>query len=233
MMKCIVPLAGPDLYDASYGIKALTKIDDETLIRKAIHSRPWYGNGQVSNGDIIFVLRDIKEAKPLRMYLASEFEGSQTVILPSIAKGALLSAVAGSSIIKDFDTHIVVDLVDIVYESDFSPQEIFAQNENIGGILPYFKSSNEKYSYLEMEGDDVVRTAEKKVISDNASCGTYFYRNLKVFFDAVSQSIKNEETYSVKGNLFLCPSFNGIVETGMKVVGVETRNVEEISLRFK
>ena len=133
--------------------------------------------------------------------------------------------------IADFHSYCL-DMNDIIYDIDFSPTKIFSEDENLGGILPYFKSSNEKYSYLKMKGNYVIETAEKKVISDNASAGTYFFRNLDIYLKAVADSIEYHESYSYNNILFLCPSFNGVIKNNMKVIGLKVENVDEISLKF-
>ena len=49
--------------------------------------------------------------------------------------------------------------------------------ENVdGGMLVSFDSELPKYSYAEVDADmNVIRTAEKEVISHYALCGAYFF----------------------------------------------------------
>ena len=56
-MKCIVPLAGPDIYSDQYGLKAGLDLGGEPLISKTIHSRSWFGR-EISENDLIFVIRE-------------------------------------------------------------------------------------------------------------------------------------------------------------------------------
>ena len=56
-MKCIIPLAGPDFYRKEYGIKPLTKYNEDTLINFILNSRPWIYNKEILNEDLIFILR--------------------------------------------------------------------------------------------------------------------------------------------------------------------------------
>lgn len=230
-MYCIVPLAGPDFYQPHYGVKALSVIDGEPLIKRALGSRSWFRNGELINEDIFFVLRDLPQTQDVIHALMSIFPGCKTVLIPELTRGAVLSSLAAISLISDFNRPIVVDLVDILYESNIVVREMFL-DESIGGFLPYFKSGNEKYSYLVFKNGSVVQTAEKRVISDCASAGTYFFRNLSVLLAAYSDSVANSQIYAVKGNLFLCPTFNGIIKQGLKVHGVEVSKVQEISIQF-
>jgi len=231
-MYCIVPLAGPDFYSSLYGVKPLYEIDGEPLITKALHSRNWYRNGELKDDHMIFVLRNIVKTEKFEEYLHEKFRKSKTVKISDFTKGALLSALAATALIENFRQPIVVDLVDILYESDFSPTKVFECNDSIYGILPYFQSTHEKYSYLELANDYVIRTVEKKVISKNASAGTYFFRDLATFLRSVEDSVMLESAYAVKSNLFLCPSFNRIIKDGKNVLAVKVREPEEISLKF-
>ncbi len=232
-MYCIVPLAGPDFTNPKYGIKPLFKIDGIPLVEKALTSRHWYQNGELKNDQIIFVLREVAEAKEAEDFLKSKFPGCQFVKIADLTKGALLSSLAGASLIKDFTQPIIVDLIDMLYSSTLSPREIFQKDTQIGGILPYFKSDNEKYSYLEIIDNQVTQAVEKRVISDNASAGTYFFRNFPIFLSAVSDSVKFDKLYAFKNNLFLCPAFNGIVKQSLKIEAIPVQEVEEVSLFFK
>lgn len=229
-MYCIVPLAGPDFYNERYGYKPLCEIEGKPLLEVALMSRCWYKNGEVTNDKIIFVIRDNQMYDKFEIYLKENFCGSKVVKISDYTKGALLSAMAGASLINDFTEPIVVDLIDILYEGDFSPTKIFESDINIGGILPYFNSCNEKYSYLEIVNGYVTQTVEKKVISNDASAGTYFFKNLNVFLEAVSGSVKFDKIISYNNNLFLCPSYNFIKKKYIFPQIVNIKN--ELSLTF-
>lgn len=229
-MYCIIPLAGPDFFNEKYGYKPLVETGGNPLIEAALESRCWYRNKEVTDDKIIFVLRDEKKYIEFEEYLKKRFVGCNIVKISAFTKGALLSAMAGASLIEDFHEPIVVDLIDIIYETEFSPTYMFKKDINLGGIIPYFTSNNEKYSYLEIVDGYVTQTVEKRVISHNASAGTYFFRNLNVFMSAVAGSIKYDRVISYNGNLFLCPSFNFVER--LIVSGVEVRVNNEISLQF-
>ena len=64
-MKCIVPLAGPDIYTRKYGLKPAYEIDGEPLLFRALHSRNWYGHS-LNEEDLIFVLRDFEQLNVLK-----------------------------------------------------------------------------------------------------------------------------------------------------------------------
>lgn len=229
-MYCIIPLAGPDCYDPSYGVRCLQDLDGTPLIQRVVTSRYWYKSEELKNSDYIFVLREGEYLEELRNFLKSAFPGCRFVVLSRMTKGALLSSAAALSLIDDFDQPIMVDLADIDYQANFSPTTVFSQNPDIIGILPYFYSSEEKYSYLRMEQDFVLETAEKKVISNKASAGTYCFRNFSAFCKAIDGSVLNRKKLSHREALFLCPSYNCLVTIG-KVLGIEVNAVQTFASR--
>jgi len=232
-VKCIIPLAGPDIYTDTYGLKPAFQIAGSSLIANAINSRSWYGK-LLFEEDLIFVIRNFEKLGELQNLLQSNFPEGKQIIIPELTKGALLTTLAGASLIKDFSEPIIVDLVDILFDSDFNPESIFNENKNIAGIIPYFFSDNHKYSYLDLDGNSkILRTKEKEVISTHASAGVYFFKNLKFLLKAFTYSINSFSEVAYNDLLFLCPAFNGIINNDDIVMAVKVQNIEPYSNVFK
>ncbi|MBV9813810.1 MAG: NTP transferase domain-containing protein [Acetobacteraceae bacterium] len=53
-----------------------------------------------------------------------------------------------------------------------------------------FRSRDSRYSFAELEGSRVLRTAEKRPISDAAICGAYLFRSANCFFDAARRLMR-------------------------------------------
>jgi len=231
-MKCIIPLAGPDIFTIKYGIKPAYEIDGEPLLVKAVHSRSWY-NYTLHEEDLIFVIREFERLVELQKLISNYFPKAQQVILPGLTRGALMSCLAGISLVTDFLETIIVDLVDIFFNADFDPDETFHSDNNIEGIIPYFKSENPKYSYLELDTNkNVLHAREKEVISDNASAGVYFFRQPSSLLKAASYSLENERIVAFNNLMYLCPSFNGLIHGGSFVRAVMVNTVRDISTIF-
>ena len=145
-MYCIIPLAGPDCYSPDYKIRPLVEINGRPLIEEVISSRCWVQAGELSNEDMIFVLREDPNLPQLKDYLCDTFPGCRWIVLSEMSRGALLSAAAGLSLIHDFQKPIAVDLADLIYSVSFSPTEAFESDKDLVGIIPYFHSDNEKYT---------------------------------------------------------------------------------------
>ncbi|MDA7641986.1 hypothetical protein N8720_04095 [Candidatus Marinimicrobia bacterium] len=233
-MKCIIPLAGPDFYNEDYGIKPLIKYEDTTLINFVINSRPWFASGEISNEDLIFILRDIKESDLFKNYIRATYPGAKVVTIPDITKGALMTVMSGLAAIKDFEEPIIIDLVDIIYEiKDYKSIKSTIKKNNASAIIPYFKSDNNKYSYLIIDKfDKVIKAKEKDVISDNASTGTYIFKNITTILSSIEYSINNRKEIMYNNLLFVCPSINGLIKKNEFVQPVKVELIKSLSEHF-
>lgn len=231
-MFCIVPLAGPDFVHPTLGIKSLMPIDGEALLRRVITSRPWWRSGDLKSENLIFVLRDLPETTQVISCINDWFPGAQKVILSSLTGGALMSALAGVSLVKDLAAPLCIDLVDIIYETEELMVDRFESDE-VGAVVSYFSSQESCYSYFEINGEGlVIRAVEKQVISDHASAGTYFFRDAATYLKAVAFSLENITELSVNGVLFVCPAINYLMSVGEQVLPIRVSQVKSVSKMF-
>ena len=229
-MFCIVPLAGPDFHHPSYGTKPFVRIDGKSLIESTIGARPWLLSGQLQTRNIVFVLRDTAQTPEAIERLGALFPGCAWVVVSKMTAGALLSALAGAALQRHFESPLVIDLADIIYDSDIG--EISMSASEVGGAIPWFRASDPAYSYLRIENGTVTETREKVVISEHASAGTYFFRNLAVFIDAVAAAAAHPERYNVGQSIFVCPVYNVLIAKGWHIAQFEVRNPIAVSKRF-
>lgn len=230
-MNVIVPLAGPDFVHPTHGVRPLFDVNGQPLILAALESRPWIQAGEVSGRDLIFVFRDLPEVSEVRPVLERRFPGHRSVVLSQGTGGALLSALAGSALVAD-ERPLCIDLVDILFNWPDWPGKALWRT-GLGGVAPSFTSDDPAYSYFEMDGDRVVRAAEKVVISDRASAGAYLFRDLGVFLSAAGHSSANRATLSYRDTLFVCPAMNGVLAQGLDVAAPRISGVRSVSKLFK
>ncbi len=74
----------------------------------------------------------------------------------------------------------------------------------------------------------MIETAEKKVISNIASSGTYFFANLATYLNALAHNLKNKNSYTYKNLFFVCPLMNGVVDQGLRVLNYEVSQIKDI-----
>jgi hypothetical protein len=231
-VNCVIPLAGPDFVTPQWGVRALYPVDGVPLLEAAVTSRPWWRRGALRPEGLVFAMRDVPEADEVRRFIGDRFAGAQIVGLSDLSGGALLSALAAVALLRDPDAALVVDLVDILFDSEADCAAIFA-DPRVAGALPWFESDDDCYSYLELDGDRVRRAVEKRVISRHASAGTYLFRDAATFLDAAAYSLRNRQALAWRGALFLCPAFNGLIEKDQIVRPIAVSNCRAIGKTFK
>jgi hypothetical protein len=216
-MAVIVPLAGSDFIRKDGTLKAEVDLGGTPLLRRVLTSRPWAG--AVAPEDYAFVLLDSPETRVFAAGPLAQWYPSATVtFLSRYTRGAALSALAGMATVVKMTQPIIVDLADILYTCNLDPEVFFAANPNCGGIALTFKADNPCYSYLRLDASGMfAEAAEKRVISDNASAGTYIFRDLPTYLRAMAHGLDNEHSQSYRDLFFVCPLFNGVKNCGKEV----------------
>jgi len=229
-MKCVVPLAGPDLVHEQHRFRPWTPIDGQTLLARALHMRAWAGDLRPS--DYIFVLREVEGLSELEVWLNLEWPGCRVVRVSDLTDGALFSVLAGLALVGSTDEPVIIDLADILFSD--GPMDLLASLNapGVGAVVPCFVSNDPCYSYLRLEDGVVVEAAEKRVISDRASAGVYAFKSVPVFLRAAAHSMDMREQVAHKGALFVCPSINGVLAQGLQVLAPMLDNVEPVGKAF-
>ena len=228
-MKCIVPLAGPDLWTAEYGFRPLFAVDGQPILEAALHSRAWHD--QLRSEDYIFVVREVAGLAELTDYLSRKWPGCRIVTLSHLTGGALFSVLAAMAFVSP-DEPVIVDLADILFsEGPDDPAALFTRH-GYGAIVPAFASSESCYSYLEIQDGKVISAREKQVISEHASAGVYMFGSPQVFLEAAAHSITHRDALSYRGILFICPMVNGVIAAGRSVAAPHIANYHPVGKIF-
>ena len=135
--------------------------------------------------------------------------------LSDVTEGAVITCLNGCSNIDD-DIPVMFNDCDHMFKcSDY--EEILSSDAD--GVLMTFTSKEPKYSFVEKdENGNVIRTAEKEVISDEAICGCYYFKNVDIFRNAAEEYLKTCH-YS---EFFMSGVYNVLIENGYKVKTVLT-----------
>jgi hypothetical protein len=225
-----VPLAGPDFHDPAYGVKPFVRVGEGTLIEATLGRRHWVRTGRLKPEDMIFVLRTTPHTSGAVAQLDQLFPQARFIELSGETGGALLSALAGAAFAQG-DAPLVVDLADLAFEADGDMTgQILSPKAD--GFIPWFRSSDPAYSYLRLDGDRVIQTAEKRVISSFASAGVYSFASTSLFLRAAAGCLADPEAYRVKDALFMCPAYNVLIGQGARIAAGEVSDVRSYSKGF-
>jgi NDP-sugar pyrophosphorylase family protein len=139
--------------------------------------------------------------------------------LPEVTEGAVITCMKGIVDIDD-DLPVLFNDCDHLFKSvEFNS---FC-NENfdvsIDGILLTFLSDEAKFSFVgKDEKGYVTRTVEKEVISDEAICGCYYFRDKNMFVN-VAEKYLTKCNYS---EYFMSGVYNIMLDNGQIVKSIKT-----------
>ncbi|MCB9354242.1 MAG: glycosyltransferase family 2 protein [Lewinellaceae bacterium] len=111
----------------------------------------------------------------------------------------------------------------IIYNCDtYAPTAPIELSRAIGnhtecdGFIPVFKSNASNLSYVRTENSDiVVEVAEKKVISNDATMGLYYFKKGKDFVWAAEKMI--EYGITVNGEYYVMPAYQYLIDAGQVI----------------
>ena len=120
------------------------------------------------------------------------YPNAKIQIINNVLNGAVFTCLEGIKLI-DNDDPILFNDCDHAFLSETFYKYCMEHNFNdIDGALLTFYSNEAKYSYVALdEKNNVIETMEKKVISDKAICGAYYFKNKKIFKTAVEKYLGN------------------------------------------
>ncbi|SDB67322.1 glycosyltransferase family 2 protein [Butyrivibrio sp. INlla16] len=143
-------------------------------------------------GITFVVLQEHIEKYEIGKRILDYYPDAQIVTVPNVLKGAVLTCKEGISSIKD-DIPILFNDCDHLFRSELFRS--FCQNDandRIDAGLLTFKSNKPCYSYVLYDDcKNVIGTIEKEVVSDDAICGAYYFRDKETFIQAFQEYMNN------------------------------------------
>lgn len=227
-VNIVIPLAGlgTSFQKAGYSFpKPVIDINGKPMIQAVIENlKP------VNEHRFVLICRDEHyEQYALYQTFANATGGNYEVVrLSSTTRGAACTVLTASDYINNEEELIIANadqLIDVRLD-DFIE---FARKEKLDGAMMTFNSNHPRWSYaLTDDNDNVLQTTEKRVISNNATVGIYYFKTGNLFVEATSQMIEKDITFN--GDFYVCPVFNELVLQGMKVKIYKIKNTAMHSL---
>lgn len=227
-MNIIVPLAGPDFVAPTGLVKGMSQLLGQPLLKAVLESRPWHS--PVNN--YYFIYQDLAECRVFHFENVRRwFPRSEAVFIGGFTQGAALTALIGVSALKSFDEPMVVDLADIYFEATPNCAFNIDRSVHFEAAAATFSSTSNTYSYLAFDDKGAfVEAREKKVISNRASAGVYFFKNSRVYLRAINWLISADQKFLYNDLYYVCPVLNGVAASGGLVSEVEVLNVVDPKL---
>jgi len=132
-----------------------------------------------------------------------------TVILPqqTLLRGAAHTVLLAKEFINN-DEPLMIANSDQYIIYDQKHYRHYIQDQY--GVIMTFKDIDSRWSFAKVENGMVVEVAEKNPISDNATCGVYYYSKGKDFIAAAEDMI--EKNIKVNNEFYVCPVYNEYIK---------------------
>lgn len=216
-INVLIPMAGLGSRFVKAGFtdhKPLIKVHGKTLVEWAVDSLSFLINKP--NTTLIFIiLKEHEEKFGLTKKLKAIFgKKTKVVVIDSLTTGQAATCLMAKSIINNSKQLLIYncDTYTIGNEKILN----LIRDERPDGILACFKANHPRYSYAKTDKNGyVTATAEKEVISNQASSGLYYFRRGSDFVTATERMIGKGET--AKGEHYVAPVYNELLKSGKKI----------------
>jgi dTDP-glucose pyrophosphorylase len=221
-MNIIVPMAGLEPQFSKCGqIKALVEIADRPVIEHVVENLRTVSEPM----QFIFVVRQEACKKyHLDDVLRLLAPQSKIVTVQGETAGAACTAMLAIDHINPTEPLIVTNADQLLLVNLEKVIDTF-QKKNLDGGTIIFNSVHPRWSYVQIDQNDlVIEAAEKWPISRNATAGFYYFKHGSDFINAVSRMLINQS--SVNDIYYVCPTFNQMI-LEQKKIGVHRINRSE------
>jgi len=201
-VNLIMPMAGRGSRFTKEGFelpKPLIKINNKPFFYWATQSIRKF----VKLNSLTFVvLREHVERFSIDKQILNYFPEAKIEIIPEVLNGAVLTCIEGIRNINNDKPIIFNDCDHLFSSSSFNSYCNREKFSEIDGALLTFKSDDSKFSYLQCDNyGNVIKTIEKKVVSNDAICGAYYFSSKDVFLECTNKYLEicNYSEYFVSG----------------------------------
>jgi dTDP-glucose pyrophosphorylase len=211
-LNVLIPMAGAGSRFAQQGYtfpKPLIEVNGKPMIQVVVE------NLNIEANYIFLVQKEHYEKYNLKFLLNLIAPNCTIVQIDGITEGAACTTLLAKDLINNDSPLLTVNSDQFIEWNSNECMYAFSADDIDGGILT-FRATHPKWSYAKL-GDDgfVSEVAEKKVISDNATVGLYYWRNGSEYVKYAEQMI--EKNIRVNNEFYVCPVFNEAIQDGKKV----------------
>jgi HAD superfamily hydrolase (TIGR01509 family) len=210
-LNIVVPMAGAGSRFAAMGYtfpKPLIEVRGKPMIQTVVESLN-------IEAKYIFICQEEHYEKYNLNYMLNLISPACLIIpIKGVTEGAACTVLRACDYIDNNQPLLIANSDQFVKWNSNEVMYAFS-NDNIDGGILTFKSTHPKWSYSKLGKDGFVdEVAEKMVISDNATCGIYYWKKGSNFVKYANRMI--EKNIRVNKEFYVAPVFNLAIEDGLK-----------------
>ena len=219
-LNVLIPMAGAGSRFATAGYtfpKPLIEVNGKPMIQVVVN------NLNIDANYIFIVQKEHYDKYNLKYLLNLIAPDCKIVQVEGVTEGAACTTLLAKEFI-DNDNPLLIANSDQYMEWDSnSCMYAFSADSIDGGILT-FEASHPKWSYASIGEDGFVKeVAEKKVISNNATVGVYYWKRGSDYVKYTNQMI--EKNIRTNNEFYVCPVYNEAILDEKKIRVKEIKNM--------
>jgi len=219
-LNVIVPMAGHGSRFAVAGYtfpKPLIEVNGRPMIQVVKESL------NIDAHYIFIVQKEHYEKYQLKYMLNMVAPGCDIVQADGVTEGAACTVLLAKEFINNENPILIANSDQCVEWNSNECLYAFSADGIAGGIIT-FKSVHPQYSFAKVDDDGFVsEVAEKKVISDDATVGLYYWTHGADFVKYAEQMMS--KNIRVNNEFYVCPVYNEAIQDGAKI---RVKNVQKM-----
>lgn len=210
-LNIIIPMSGEGTRFGSDCPKPLIDAAGKPILQWAVESLN-------IKGKYVFVVRNSHVLKyPYMLHFLNLISEKPEVVYSYVlTEGAACTTLLAEELINNDKPLLIVNSDQYIEWDSSHFMHTLNSRSSVDGAILTFKSDNPKWSYARVENDRVVEVAEKKVISDNATVGIYWWRKGSDYVKYAKRMI--EKNIRTNNEFYVCPVFNQAIEDGKHII---------------
>lgn len=164
--------------------------------------------------DLIFiVLKEHVEKYKIDREILKYYPNAKLKIIDQVLNGAVLTCLRGIELINN-ENPVLFNDCDHSFLCETFYDFILKSKDDADGAILTFTSNDPRFSYIEINNlGNVTKTMEKKVISNKAICGAYYFKNKNIFKKS-AQKYLDDCNYN---EYFISGVYNIMIKENMKI----------------
>ncbi|MFA5247666.1 MAG: glycosyltransferase family 2 protein [Patescibacteria group bacterium] len=209
MLNIVIPMAGRGsrFQTAGYTFpKPLIDVKGKTMIEVVVNNL----QPECEHKFIFICQKEHYEKYDLYHVLQNASNNKFEIIqIDGITEGAVCTVLTAIKYINNEDDMMIAN-ADQFIKADINDFIAKGREPGVDGLIMTFESSHPKWSYARVdEIGKVIEVAEKKLISNKATVGVYYFKSGKKFIAAAHSMIhKNIRT---NNEFYVCPVYNEMI----------------------
>jgi beta-phosphoglucomutase-like phosphatase (HAD superfamily)/dTDP-glucose pyrophosphorylase len=213
-LNIVIPMAGAGkrFREAGYIFpKPLIEINNLPMIN-------WVVNSLNIKANYIFIVqKNHLEKYNLKSSLNFIVKNPKIISLNKLTKGAACTTLLAKKFINNNKPLLLVNSDQFIEWNSSKAMYNFISKKIDGAILT-FRSTHPKWSYARTnnKNNKVLEVAEKKVISQNATVGIYYWKHGRDYIKYANSMIK--KNIKVNNEFYICPVFNEAIKDKKNII---------------